>query len=418
MRAKRTGPNRIVGISMLFFALVSAAYAGAEEELSFLYMAQAGYQPEDIQSRAEAYHRVSGRRVRVSFLEYEAMYEAIVASSAGESAAYDVVLTDLIWIADFVKRKLIEPVPASYAREIRSGVSDEISSAFTYRGELWSFPFLANMQLLFANRDILDEAGVKEVPSGLRELVAAAETVKRKGLLKYPLFDSWKTQEVLVCEFTWMTGAFGGSLSGPDGRPKVNGEASKRALEFMVSLLDRGLMNPYSLESDELFASEVFLNGDAAFTTNWTFLLRFLKAFPYSKARMVVAPIPVFDPRNGPAESTVSGFQGLSVARNSGKKKEAWDFIRFLASPEFQREHLSELPVWKSVWKDPRIGELDPDIGVKLRQLEGVRNRPNHPEYRTFSSILQDALSQALRKKKGPREALDEAQRLVERLGS
>ncbi len=408
-------------LSILVAPPGTAAQGGgpAPGGLSVLYMAQAGYQPKEIEERVEAWRAASGRPVRVTFLEYEDMYQAIATLCAVRPAGYDVVLTDLIWIADFARRGLIDPLPERIAVEVRAGIPERIVSAFSYRGRLWSHPFLANMQILYANQGLLERAGIREMPCTLEEVIRAAEAVRDRGLLKYPLFDSWNRQEVLVCEFTWLTGAFGGSLADGSGRARVDGPAAVQALELMVSLLERGLMNPYSLQSNELFASEVFLNGDAAFITNWTYLLGNLREFPYSRNRLTALPIPA-SARAGagqPAVATVSGFQGLSVPRTSARKEEAWDFIRFLASAEFQREHLSELPVWRSVWQHGAVRELDPYLGVKLRQLEGVRNRPTHPAYRELSAILQQALDAALRGRCASREALRRAQRLIEGLG-
>jgi multiple sugar transport system substrate-binding protein len=186
----------------------------------------------------------------------------------------------------------------------------------------------------------------------------------------------------------------------------------------MVSLLDTGLASPYSLRSDEVFAAEAFLMGDVLFETNWTFVTGRMRDNLYGKsAELTASLVPVTrSVRPRVRTSTVSGYQGLAVMRNSGMKAEAWRFVDFLASPEFQRQHLSEMSVWTAVWNEPRTRQIDTEIGLKMRQLEGVHDRIGHPRYRTISLILQDALSRAPTGKDTPAHALGDAQTRIEAL--
>jgi multiple sugar transport system substrate-binding protein len=196
-------------------------------------------------------------------------------------------------------------------------------------------------------------------------------------------------------------------------------EAAFKALSWMKGVLEEGLMNPYSLQSDELFVSEVFLNGDTAFTTNWTYLLRYLKDFPYSQRHLGAAPIPCSrsNPSNGPRYSSISGFQGLGILANSGKKGESKRFVRFLASPDFQRNHLSELPVWTSLWENPLVKVQDPYLNLKTTVLEHVVHRPQHPKYRDVSRVLQEELFLALTGGQGIERTLVKMQNRILELG-
>jgi len=66
------------------------------EEISMLYMAQAGYQPSDIIVRAVSFEELTGIKVNLSFVEYEDQYNLIIASSGEDRALYDIILVDLI----------------------------------------------------------------------------------------------------------------------------------------------------------------------------------------------------------------------------------------------------------------------------------------------------------------------------------
>ena len=384
-----------------------------------LYMAQAGYQPSDIVQRAKSFEEQTGIVVNLSFVEYEDQYNLIIESSNKQVADYDIILVDLIWTADFAEAAIIDPIPPHLVEEVEQGIIPEIYSAFSYAGRLWAVPFLANFQLFYTNMELLHRAGFIRPPATLEELVEIASQAKEMGLIEYPMFDSLRKQEALVCEYVWLVGAFGGDLVDETGKIDLTTPASRRALEFLVGLLDEGLLNPYSLQSEEVFTAEVFIWGDCLFTTNWTFLTGLIKESDLpiretGKASLIPSSRAIA--ASGEATSTISGFQGLSVTRNSVHKDKAWQFIRYLSSPEFQRKHLEEMSVWKQVWTEENTLREDPDIELKKRQIIGVHNRPIHPQYREISARLQHWIYEALLGNVEPDEAMENAQRDIDRL--
>ncbi len=384
-----------------------------------LYMAQAGYQPSDILQQARSFERNTGIPVNLSFVEYEDQYNLIIDSSKKKTADYDIILVDLIWTADFAETAIIDPIPSYLADEVRDGIIPEIYSAFTYDDRIWAVPFLANFQLFYTNMELLHRAGFIRPPATLEELVEMASTAKKMGVIEFPVFDSLREQEALVCEFVWLVGAFGGDLVDRNGRINLTTPACQKALEFFVDLLDRGLLNPYSLDSEEVFAAEVFIWGDCLFTTNWTFLTGLIRDSELPIRRIGKAsliPSARSEASEGNTTSTISGFQGLSVARNSLHKEKAWQFIAYIASPAFQREHLAEMSVWQQVWTEENTLIEDPHIELKKQQILRVHHRPIHPRYREVSARLQHWIYEALLGSIGVPQALENAQRDIDNL--
>ena len=220
-----------------------------------LYMAQAGYQPSDIQERAESFEEETGIGVQLHFAEYEDQYSLIMNSMDKAVADYDVILLDLIWTAEFAERQIIDPIPPRLVDDVEEGIIPEIHSAFRYDGQMWAFPFLANFQLFYTNTELLHRTGYDRPPRSLDELVEIATAAAESGVIEYPIFLPLRKQEVLICEFVWLVGAFGGDLSDEHGNIDLVSSASREALAFLVDLLDRGLLNPYSLQSAEVFAA-------------------------------------------------------------------------------------------------------------------------------------------------------------------
>jgi multiple sugar transport system substrate-binding protein len=399
----------------LLLALVFLGAPASAQEITFLYMKQSGYDLSDIVARADSFQRETGTRARPIFVEYKDRYTLITAAAAKTVPDYDLILLDLIWTADFAAHGIIDPLPPRLARSVTSGIVPGIYGPFEYRGKLWALPFHVDFQLLYTNLDLLARAGYARPPRTLEELEWMGAEAKRRGVLLYPLFDSWNEQEVLVCEFTWLVGAFGGKLTGSGGQVSCTTPACLAAVRFMARLLDEGVVNPYSLQSDEDFAAEVFQAGDCLFTTNWSFLIRLLGG-PESGFRWALSPIPVSQrlAGTGVTTSSVSGFEGLSVMARSAHKVEAWSFAAYLDSPEFQGAHLEFMPVWKEVWARPATIANDPFLGIKQQQIAGLQYRPVHPLYGRISAALQKWLFKALQGQAAPEKALAEAQREID----
>ncbi|MCD6238282.1 MAG: extracellular solute-binding protein [Thermotogae bacterium] len=403
---------------MLMLGFMVFGFGGTT--IHVLYMAQAGYQPSDMIEMGNLFEELTGVKVEYTFVKYDEMHDKIVTSSAVPFGTYDVVLLDLIWTAEFGAKKLVMPLDSYITPKMRKDIPPAILSAFEYKGRIWAMPFLANFQLFFYNKDYIKRAGFDGSPKTLEGLYNQMKVMKEKGIVKYPWADSWNQKEGLVCEYVWLTGAYGGDLLDKDGKPIFNKGAGLKALEFMVKLLKDGLADPASLVMDEPMAKDAFISGNIAFNTNWTFQYGLMNDSKVSNVvgKGVMGLIPVSEEVYKPGYETasVSGFQGLAIPRNSKNQDSAWKFIRFVTAPVVQRAYLKEMPIWKSVQNNTWVRTVDPVMGVKAAEIATCHHRPKVPNYPEFSSILQRYIHLALEMKMTPKEALDKAVEEIENL--
>lgn len=371
---------------IILLALISCApkeAAGPAEappqELNVLYMAQAAYQPEDVEMWAKLFTDISGIKVNVDFVKYDEQHEKVVASAIASTPTYDVFSLDLIWTAEFASKGFCVPL------------DDRIAG----------FP--------------------GERPKTLEKMVAMMKAMKSKGIVEYPWTDSWNQKEGLTCEYVWLTGAFGGETFDENGKPIFNEGAGLKALEFMVMLLKEGLASPKSLTNDEPAARDDFIAGQAAFTSNWTFQYGALDDPEVSKivgqSKMGLLPVAEDVLGKYPNDTaSVSGFQGAAILANSNNQEAAWKWLRFCTSPIVQRAYLTEMPVWTSVATSGYAAKMDPVMDIKAKQIANVHHRPRVPVYTETSSILQRYIHQALQMKMSPKNALDKAKAEIEKL--
>lgn len=396
-------------------AVAAAAGGGSGGAgLNVIYMAQAGYQPEQFQQMTREFVSRYGIEVAANIVRYDEEYQKIVTSATSTVATYDVVLVDLIWVAEFAEKNYLVPLGKSLLSQLDLDVSPAIKRAFEYKGRVWAMPFLANIHFLFYNQDILRRAGFSNPPKTIEEMEAQMRAIKSAGIAKYPFVASWNQKEGLVCEYVWLVGAYGGDLFGPDGAVLFNRGPGVKALETMVRWVRDGLANPLSLTADELLVKDVFVDGKAAFAPNWTFLDSMMNDPSVSKVagKSGIALLPVSaDTRNrtGQISSSVSGFQGLAVMANSLHKQEAWQYVEFMTSPDMQKRFLQEVPIWTSLQVSRELRLRDPSLALKAEQMNWLHHRPKLARYHEVSAILQRSIHSALEGNVPPQQALDTA---------
>jgi multiple sugar transport system substrate-binding protein len=419
MRLKASLPLLRALLGFLLFAMsvgsrVCVADSPGGVRLNVIYMAQAGYQPEQFQQMTREFTARYGVEVAANIVRYDEEYQKIVTSATSAVATYDVVLVDLIWVAEFAEKNYLVPLGKPLLSQLDLDVSPTIRRAFEYKGRVWAMPFLANIHFLFCNTDMLRRAGFSGPPQTIEEMEAQMRAIKSAGITKYPFIASWNQKEGLVCEYVWLVGAYGGDLFGPDGAVLFNRGPGVQALETMVRWVRDGLVNPLSLTADELLVKDVFIDGKAAFAPNWTFLDSIMNDPSVSKAagQSSIALLPVaaaVRSQTGQISSSVSGFQGLAVMANSLRKQEAWQYIEFMTSPDVQKRFIQEVPIWSSLQASPELRQHDPSLALKAEQMKWLHHRPKLPRYHEISSILQRFIHGALEGNISPQQALDTA---------
>lgn len=437
-------------LCILFCSGMTDDIIAAEDDVTIhmMYTAHSGYRSQDLTMLQGLFYELSGIRVNIDYVPYEEQYEKIQELAL----TYDVLSLDQIWLADMVEKGILLPLDLNFSRKMRDDLLPTVLNAFRYQQQIWAMPFLINYQLLFYNAAMLEKAGFT-LPTTLEDMLDQMIVLKEKGIVKYPWTDAWRQGENLLCEYVWLTGAFGGNLFDKDDRPIFDEGPGVKALEFMVTLIKEQLAHPNILTNDDIAAKNDFLSGEAAFTTNWAFLeglLRFSQATATSAApvavtstttrampaattstivsttiggaaggvipfRGAVGLIPVAKTITNKSAS-VSAFQGLAITAKSEYQEAAWKWIAFLTSPLVQRAFLHEIPIWTSVQTAEDTLMFDPLMPLKRTQLENVHHRPKLSKYPEISKILQQALSQALQGQVLPADALKSAKVEIEDL--
>ncbi len=134
-------------------------------------------------------------------------------------------------------------------------------------GKVMAVAFMANAQHIFYRADILEKAGVA-VPKTYEEVVAAAKTIKEKGLMETPLGGTYKAGWNLAEEFVNMFMGFDAPFfKEGTAEPAVNNEKGVAALTMMKELSNYMSKDFLTFDSNALQAE--FEAGKVAIANFW-----------------------------------------------------------------------------------------------------------------------------------------------------
>ncbi len=180
---------------------------------------------------------------------------------------------------------------------------------------------------------------------------------------------------------------------------------------------DAGLCHPRSPELDSTQSGDLFLSGEVALMVNWFgFAARSGREGSPLAGKVAIAPIPT---SNGAPPISLSVFWALAMGRGSRHKELAWQFLRFIASPERDlgiTRH-GTVGVRLSTWRNP---ELQARIPV-YREIEsislGARQLPTGPHMAAFAAIIDGVATRALTTDEVTAAILESAQHEIESKG-
>jgi multiple sugar transport system substrate-binding protein len=210
----------------------------------------------------------------------------------------------------------------------------------------------------------------------------------------------------------------GGELLDSTGKPDLTTSQALAALDFYRRVVrDPSLCHPRSLELDSTQSGDLFLSGEVALMVNWFgFAARSGREGSPLAGKVAIAPIPT---DNGTKPISLSVFWALAIGKGSRHKELAWQFLRFIATPERDlgiTRH-GTVGVRLSTWRNPRLQARIP----VYREVEsislGARQLPTGPHMAAFAAIIDGVVTRALTTGEPTASILESAQREIETRG-
>jgi multiple sugar transport system substrate-binding protein len=420
---------RLGGVGLAGVALLGASACGGPEATNEVVLSYAGdaYPQVGLIKKFNERHKDGFRvTVRVMPNDYGDYFEKLKTEFQVGGGGIDVILGDIIWVAEFAANDWLSDLSGRFSAEQRSAFVDGTIRSFTYGGQIYGVPRFLDAGMLFYRKDLLEESGFSEPPKTWEELKEMAGKVVRDQGTTYGYVFQGADYEGGVCnglEFIW---THGGEVLDPNDPSNViiaspESVAALATERSMVSngVAPQGVANYREYESEITFA----IHGDAVFCRHWPYMYE-VSSWSESKVepgQVGFSPLPVADGQHRTASCL--GGDVLLISAFSEMKEEAWEFVRFFANEVSQKTRALEanlLPTRKALYHDREVTEALPMITGAREALLNVRPRPVSGNYSEMSSAMALQFNNVLRGNTMPEEAVqtlqDELQQIVERV--
>ena len=292
----------------------------------------------------------------------------------------------------------------------------------SWNGSLYAYPMWNSTQLMFYNKDLLQNAGIS-LPSGdpaervtwaeLLDAAAKAQAGGAKWGMTFQQVDRYYQLQML-----FESKGAGSGLTGDDNlTPAVNTEGWIDVAKWYSALYEKGIA-PRGVTPEQ--TDEMFINGEVAFVIGGPWAIGRYDRNP--DLHYAVAPVPYFA---GGKPVTPTGSWAISINPHSQKIDAARKFAEYVSlNPEGAVLSVSKNPlppVNADAFKvyaehmSAMTDKIGPAIDIITYELANTAvGRPRSRGYVTFETIMNRAFSD-IRNGSDPAEVLNGAEKQLQR---
>ena len=313
------------------------------------------------QRAAEAYDRAHPNAKTTVLATELRDYERKLAASIPSDTAGDVLEVDDATMDRYVEAGLIAKAPADMAGYVRSAsFASAAQEHAAVGGDVYGVPWFAGIGALYYNTDVFKEAGLSGPPRTMDELMTDAKKltktdaqgrVTRSGIsLRLVGAGSGVAEKFAI--LMWPRG---GEILTRSAQRKYkagyDNDAGRATLKMYIDALYMNKVDSFDIKHD----AEAFELGQAAMFARQSWVVgEAAKNAPGLKYMTAALPR---DKRWG----TIFNPVNLYVPRSAKNAAAAWDFIKFLTQPQYERQMLEQvgwIPLRQDVNYDPVLVKI------------------------------------------------------------
>jgi multiple sugar transport system substrate-binding protein len=278
-----------------------------------------------------------GIKVNLVSGPYSTTRDQIVVGAATGTLS-DVVGLDGAWVNDLSKQGAIAdlaPLVEASGFDI-----DQVAAVIKVGDGSYMFPVASFVYPVFMNLDMLEAAGVTEMPSNRTEFAEAARKLTNAENNQYgwvlPLsLQSPQGVQNDVMSWVWASGK---SML-KDGQPDLTNADVVSALEFIKGMYDEGVISPGTFAKQEQDKVEEFVNGRVGMMVSSLAHINLIRD-RNPDLKFGITAVPAADGYDGKRGLPYASW-GIGVAENSAHKEEAFKLVAYLMSEEVNAKLVS-----------------------------------------------------------------------------
>lgn len=323
-----------------------------------------------------------------------------VAALSANPAQYTVKVVATSSIVPLLNQGLIRPLDDLVAKH---GAGLKPAQLVKIDGKVMAIAFMTNAQHLFVRTDLLAKAGLA-TPKTYEEVLAAAKTLRDKGIMQHPVALNTKAGWNLAEEFVNMHLGMGGSFFAPgSAEPALNNAKGVATLEMLKALA--AYSNPDFLTFDSNATQALWEGGNLALAVMWGSragaVLDAQGSTPEIVAATALAPAPTV--AGGTTPATTLWWDGFTIAKNISDADAEASFIAMMKgiAPEVVSANND-----KAVWLAEGFTPGPAATGVIASAQAGAQPYPLQPWMDAMHTALGANLADYLQGRESAEQAL------------
>ncbi|MCR4755310.1 MAG: extracellular solute-binding protein [Lachnospiraceae bacterium] len=299
-------------------------------------------------------------------IENEAYKQKISAAMASGEGLPDIFFTwSCAFLGDFVDQGRVyclDDVLAKYSDEL----PESMLGNTTYDGKHYGVPTTMNIVALFANMDLLAQAGWDKVPENYDELIKCCDDLVAAGIIPFGCAggETWCVTEYLepIIEKSIGADALNDIFL---GRATYNNADVAKAVDTFQEMIDKGYFDPAgaSLPNDDVKAN--FIAGRTAFYQNGTWNCADFASNEEFLPKVKVTEFPVIDSSKSKLGQLIGGpSDTLAVTASSPNAEIAAEYAAELGKLICHYGYLDGcgLPAWTPYGDTSNINPLTQSV--------------------------------------------------------
>lgn len=351
-------------------------------------------------------------------------------ASMGSNSGPDLIQVYEIGSKFMIDSKAITPVQQFIDKDQfdMSKLEPNITRYYTIDGKLNAMPFNTSNPILYYNKDAFKAAGLdpEKPPVTFEEFEQAATALNANGQTGASIaIYGWFLEQF----FANQNAEYVNNGNGRDAAATeslINSEAGVKTLTWWKGMLDKKIISNLGRNTDD--TNSAFAAGQIAMTLDSTAGLRSIVEKVGDKFEVGTAFLP--RPSSATEGGVVVGGASLYIMNNKSEEQQqaAWEFIKFVASPEVQAEwsvNTGYFPITTAAYEQQVLKdnmEKYPQFATAVDQLHASAATKAtqgavmgvFPEAR---QIAEGAIESVLNGQQEPKAALDQAaQQITEKI--
>ena len=188
-----------------------------------------------------------------------------------------------------------------------------------YEGRYYGLPFTSNNLCLYYNQELLDKAGVTEVPASWDEVLEACGKLKEIGVNGFGVAGSQTTDTTFqMWPFIWGSGSDVDHIDSPE---------TVETLKFYETMVENQYMSTEVVNYNSGDNANQFIAGKTAMIVDGPWHLSSIQAdagFEFGVAKI---------PEGNAGFKTVLGGHNFAIS-NTGNVDLSWEFVKYMNRPE------------------------------------------------------------------------------------